>query len=160
MCYFTLQVRLTIFGENQLYLSGHCGVGLVEECLNVELCELCHNLLDLGLGLGVLGGEDGAAVLVGQDRGIKGAVVARLNDYLIFVKSDAGAEDGDVYDRVGNADCGEGLRGYLTERLTRDERAAFVLAGATLCKAHHKDTEKESEEVLLTVVADLFLDMG
>ena len=115
LCYFTLQVRLTIFGENELDLGGHGGVRLVEECLDVKLCKLCHYLLDLGLRLGVLGGEDGAAVLVGQDRGIKGAVVARLNDNLILIKTDAGAEDGDVYDRVGNANCGEGLGCYLTE---------------------------------------------
>ena len=88
---------LTIFGENELDLGGHSSVGLVKECLNVELCKLGHNLLDLGLGLGVLGGKYGAAVLIGQDRGIERTVVARLDNDLVLIKADTGAEHGDIY---------------------------------------------------------------
>ena len=105
------------------------------------------------------GGEYRTAILVGQNRGIKGAVVARVNYDFILIKSDTRTENRHIYDRVGDLDCRKCLRGNLTETLTRDKRVALIFLCTTLGKAHHKDTEKYREVILLALIAQLLLNM-
>ena len=105
-------------------------------------------------------GKDGAAVLVRKNRGFKRSVAASLYDYLVLIKSDAGAEYGNIDYRIGNSDRRKGLRCNLTETLSRDKRTALILSRAPLGKTHHKDTEKKGEVVLLAFISDLFLNVS
>ena len=73
------------------------GEGFFAEGGEVELLLLGDDLIELGLGLGMAGSEDGAAILVGEDRGLKAADTARVGHDLLLVKTDAGAENGNVY---------------------------------------------------------------
>ena len=86
--------------------------------------------------------------------------MARRNNDLVFIKTDAGTEYGNVYYRVGNAECFKGLRSNLTEALTGYERTALVIARTALGKAHHKYAKKNGEILLLAIITKLLLDMG
>ena len=151
---------LLIFGENELLLGGFGGVCLLDEGVNVNLCKLAHYVVDARLSLGMSGSEDGTAILKGKDRGFEGAVAASLDNDLILIHADTGTEDGDVDDRVGDLDSGEGLGCNLTKALTGDEGVAMIIACDALGEAHHEDSEKNGEVILLTLIAQLLLYVG
>ena len=156
---FCLRKSLIIL-EYLLGLGIHTCVCLLEKCVEIDLLKLIHNKLDLGLSLRMLGSEDGATILKGENRGIEGAVVSCIGDDLVLVKTDAGTEYGDVDHTVGNTDSGKGLRGNLAEALTGDERAALIFVSASFCKSHHEDTKENGEVILLALVTQLLLHVG
>ena len=74
-------------------------------------------------------GKNGAAVLVGQDAGLKGIDVAgRLND-LGLVHPDEGAEDGQVLGGIGALQGLDGLACHLGQTLAGDEGLTALLLG-------------------------------
>ena len=122
---------------------------------------LClEDLRHLRLGIRVLRGEYGAAVLVGEDRGLKGIDLTGDRDNFLLVHADAGTEYRQVAHRAGNGHGGHGLAGNLTERLTGDERTAAVLNSYALGNAHHKAAHDEREQLLVALVADFLLNVG
>ena len=54
----------------------HISQGLFNQGFPIQIPLGIQDLTQGGLGLGMLGGKDGAAVLVGEDGGVKGADVA------------------------------------------------------------------------------------
>ena len=108
----------------------------------------------------MLRGEYGAAVLVGEDRGLKGVDLTGDRHNFLLIHADAGTEHRQVAHRAGNGHGGHGLAGNLTERLTGDEGAAAVLDSYALGNAHHKAAHDEREQLLMALVADLLLNVG
>ena len=108
----------------------------------------------------MLRGEYGAAVLVGEDGGLKGVDLTGDRDNFLLIHADARTEYRQLAHRAGNGHGGHGLAGNLTERLTGDERTAAVLNSYALGNAHHKAAHDESEQLLVALVADFLLNVG
>ena len=64
----------SVLREDELKLGGHGCVSLVEKPLKIYALQLSHNILYARLSFGVSRSEDGAAILIGEDGGIKGEV--------------------------------------------------------------------------------------
>ena len=127
--------------------TGHPGLGL-------------KDLFQLGADLRVRRGEDGAAVLVGQDARLKGIDVAGRLDDLGLVHADQGAEDGQVLRGIGALQGLDGLTGHLCKALAGDEGLTALLLGDDVGNAHHAAAHQDGEEDIRSVVADVLLRLG
>ena len=90
-------------------------------------------------------GEDGAAVLVGQDARLKGVDVAGRLDDLGLVHADEGTEDGQVLGGVGTLQSLDGLAGHLCQALAGDEGFTALLSGDDVGNAHHAAAHEDGE---------------
>ena len=135
-----------------------------ERLLN-QLVERQLALLGLYLGklrarLGVARGEDGTTVLIRQDGRLKGIDLAcDLHDFF-FVKTNTGAEYGEIRHNIGYANGGHGLTCYLADGFARNKGAATALMGDARGNGHHVAAQKECKVVFLAVAGQFFLNFG
>ena len=106
------------------------------------------------------GGEDGAAVLVGQDGCVEGADVAGDLDNFLLVHADQGTEDGLLHHVLGDRHRRHGLAGHLSQTLAGDQSASAHPVCDHLRNAHHEPAHGQGEVGLRTAPAQLLLDAG
>ena len=105
-------------------------------------------------------GEDGAAVLVGQDAGLKGVDVAcRLHD-LGLVHADERAQDGQILRSISALQGLDGLAGHLCQTLSGDEGFAALLLGNNVGNAHHATAHQHRKQHIRSIIPDVLLRLG
>ena len=106
------------------------------------------------------GGENGAAVLIGQDGGLEGVDLPGDADDLLLVHADDGTEDGQAAGGVGHRHGLHGLAGHLAQGLTGDQSVGTHTEGHLLGDAHHEPAHEQGEQGLGAGAAELLLDLG
>ena len=114
----------------------------------------------MGAGLGMAGGEHGAAVLIGQNGGFKRADVPGDADDLLLVHADNGPQHRQVRHVAADGQGIHGLAGHLAQALTGDQGAAVQVLGQGVRQAHHEPAHNQGEVILRAIAADLLLDLG
>ena len=105
-------------------------------------------------------GEDGAAVLVGQDAGLKGVDVAcRLHD-LGLVHADERAQDGQILRSIGALQGLDSLAGHLSQTLAGNKGFAALLFGNNVGNAHHAAAHQHREQHIRSIIPDVLLRLG
>jgi hypothetical protein len=93
---------------------------------------------DTSLGLDAAGGQQGAAVLVGQLGDGQGADPAGLGHDLGLVPADQRAEDRQLHRVVKRGDVGQRLAAHLAKRVAGDQRAAAEPLGERRAGLEHQ----------------------
>ncbi|MPN03507.1 hypothetical protein SDC9_150737 [bioreactor metagenome] len=106
------------------------------------------------------GGKHGAAILVGEDGGLKGADVAGQADDLLLVHSDHRTQHRQGAHRLGALHGPHSLGGHLPQGFPRDQGAGPRAPGDVLRDAHHKPAHEYGEQLLGAVAAQLLLHLG
>ena len=114
----------------------------------------------MGAGFGMAGGEHGAAVLVGQDGGLKGADVTGDADDLLLVHADHRPQNGQVRHVAADGQGVHGLAGHLAQALAGDQGAAVQVLGQGVRQAHHEPAHNQGEMILRAIAANLLLNLG
>ena len=107
----------------------------------------------------MLGGEDGAAVLIGENGGFQRADFPGNGDDFLFVHTDQGHENRHIHHGTGDGHGLHGLRGHLAQVFAGDESAAAVFPGKALGDLHHKPPHDQGEVFLGAVVPDGLLNL-
>ena len=115
--------------------------------------------MHLGLCLGVLGGKDGAAVLIRQYRGLEGADLSCYLHYLLLVHADKRLQNRQVDDRLRGCHCLHGLACDLTEVFAGDYCLCAVCLGNAACDAHHESAHNEGKIILGALCPYLLLNV-
>ena len=105
-------------------------------------------------------GEDGAAVLIGQDAGLIGANVAGGLDDLGLVHADQRAQDGQILGGIGALQGLDSLACHLSQTLAGDEGLAALSGGNTIGNAHHAAAHQHREQHIGGIVPDILLRLG
>ena len=106
------------------------------------------------------GGKYGAAVLVGQDGGLKGLNLAADAHDLLLIHADAGTQHRQLAGQVGAADGLHGLAGHLPQAFAGDQRAAVLPQGNSLGHPHHVAAHQNGEVVLRAALPQQLLQPG
>ena len=102
-------------------------------------------------------GEDGAAILIGEDGEVEGVDPARNGDNLTLVHPDQRTEHRHRSRVVRGGDGLQGLARHLTETLAGDERGAALDLRDAFRDAHHEPANQDGEIILRALVENLLL---
>ena len=101
----------------------------LDQSLPIQILFRIQQLAQGGLGLGMLGGKDRAAVLVRQNGGLHGAdLTGNGNDFLL-VEADERAQHGHIRHRLGDCHGTHRLAGNLTNTFTSNQCRCADLLG-------------------------------
>ena len=104
-----------------------------------------HDLIQMGMRLGMPGRKNRAAVLVGEDGRVIGAdFPGNLHD-LLLVHPDDRTQDRQVHHSPGNVHRVHGLAGDLPQALAGDQGFCPAAGGYFLGNAHHEPAHDNGE---------------
>ena len=106
------------------------------------------------------GGEHGAAVLIGQDGGVKRAHMTGDADDLLLVHADQGPQHRQRGHIVADHQRLNGLAGHLPQAFTGNDGLAGQLVGQPVPQPHHEPPHDQGKVILRTLAADLLLNFG